>query len=145
MNLQITPSQRQFADAHKARLGKFWPASCQPPIPDQQIKVAWALLNSDRFCTIRQVQDAACDYFKITRPILLGVRRGNELFLARRVTMYVCAKLTKQPYAEIGRRFGGRDHSTVIHNVRKAEAQVLANKPITKDVDALVAKLGGFQ
>jgi len=59
--------------------------------------------------------------------------------------MYVCAKLTKQPYAEIGRRFGGRDHSTVIHNVRKAEGQVLANKPITKDVDALVAKLGGFQ
>jgi chromosomal replication initiation ATPase DnaA len=71
---------------------------------------------------IRRIQDLVCDRMMIDRADLLSARRFWRSVAARQVGMYLCKAYTTRSYPEIGRRFGGRDHSTVIHAVQKIGA-----------------------
>lgn len=68
------------------------------------------------------IQKLACAAFHITRAEIKSPRRDRTVVMARQVAMYLCKTLTQQSLPAIGRRFGGRDHTTVLHAVRKAEA-----------------------
>ena len=57
-----------------------------------------------------------------------GIKREYRLVEARQIAMYLCRKLLGEAYAEIGKKFGGKDHSTVIYAVRKIEKLILRNK-----------------
>jgi chromosomal replication initiator protein len=56
----------------------------------------------------------------------------------RQVGMYLAKKLTSRSLPEIGRRFGGRDHSTVLHAVRKIDEQMRSDEKLAKDVAMLI-------
>jgi chromosomal replication initiator protein len=57
--------------------------------------------------------------------------------------MWLCKQLTTRSLPDIGRRFGGRDHTTVLHAVRKIEELKAVDAPIAADVEALMKKLRG--
>jgi chromosomal replication initiator protein len=73
---------------------------------------------------------------------LRGYSRVRGLVLARQAAMYVCRQVTDDSLPAIGRAFGGRDHSTVLHGVRKIEQLVAERRPVHAKVAELTSRLG---
>lgn len=69
--------------------------------------------------SIKLIQQICCNHFSISMTALLSPRRHVELVRARQVAIALCKEMTRRSMPEIGRRFGGRDHTTVIHAIRK--------------------------
>ena len=86
-------------------------------------------------------------HFNVGRTDLLSPRRARSVVVPRQIGMYLAKKMTARSLPEIGRRFGGRDHSTVLHAVRKIEDQIktddkrAAPLPPPAGGDGVVAKL----
>ena len=78
-----------------------------------------------RVVTIDDIQEKVCAYYKVKPSDLMSSRRMQSIVKPRQLAMYLSKILTTKSFPEIGRRFGGRDHTTVIHAVRKIEAAVL--------------------
>lgn len=68
---------------------------------------------------IENIQRAVCMHFNVTRVDMLSARRTANVVRPRQVAMYLCKQITLKSLPEIGRNFGGRDHTTVLHAVRK--------------------------
>ncbi len=77
-------------------------------------------------------------HYNVAKADLLSPRRARTVVLPRQIGMYLAKKLTSRSLPEIGRRFGGRDHSTVLHAVRKIEDQIKADDKLAKDVAILI-------
>ena len=60
-------------------------------------------------------------HYKVTHKDLLSTRRSRAVVRPRQIAMYLAKALTSRSLPEIGRRFGGRDHTTVLHSVRKVD------------------------
>ena len=80
---------------------------------------------------------AVCTYYGIRRADLLSVQRHRSVARPRQVAMYLSKMLTSKSLPEIGRRFGGRDHTTVIHAVRKIEELKSVDNQISEDIELL--------
>lgn len=92
--------------------------------------------------TIHAVQRAAARHFGVTRDELISERRTMPLVRYRQVAMFLTKQLTGRSLPEIGRQFGNRDHTTVLHAVRKI-TELLRHDPKTRDaVAAIEARLG---
>jgi chromosomal replication initiator protein len=74
-----------------------------------------------RIMTPTHIQDLVADHWNVTRQGICSSRRTKDLTVPRQVAMYLMRELLSLPLAEIGKHFGGRDHSTVIHSIRKVE------------------------
>jgi chromosomal replication initiator protein len=81
------------------------------------------------------------DYFRLSEDDLLSRSRKQKVAKARQIAMYLCRELTDDSYAHIGTRFGGRDHSTVIHAYRKIEEKIEENPDLQEDVSTLQSRL----
>ncbi|MEB2657299.1 helix-turn-helix domain-containing protein, partial [Staphylococcus haemolyticus] len=71
--------------------------------------------------TIDEIQRTVCQFYRVDRQEMSSKRRARAVVRPRQVAMYLSKVLTPRSYPEIGRKFGGRDHSTVIHAVRLIE------------------------
>lgn len=85
--------------------------------------------------TVELIQKCVADHFDIELNELVGSKRHKQVLIPRQVAMYLCRKLAKLSYPEIGDKFGGKDHSTVINACQKIE------KLITQDDDLRSAVL----
>ena len=74
---------------------------------------------------------------------MVSARRAREVARPRQIAMYLAKQLTPRSLPEIGRRFGGRDHTTVIHAVRQIEKLRASDSEIDHDVVALMRLLEG--
>ena len=72
---------------------------------------------------------------------MLSARRSRAVARPRQIAMYLSKQLTTRSLPEIGRKFGGRDHTTVIHAVRKVESLRESDPSIEEDVDLLLRSL----
>ena len=77
-------------------------------------------------------------HFNVARTDLLSPRRARSIVVPRQVGMYLAKKMTSRSLPEIGRRFGGRDHSTVLHAVRKIDDQIKKDDRLAKEVALLI-------
>jgi chromosomal replication initiator protein len=93
-------------------------------------------------CTVEQVQEAAADIFGVSRDQLLARDRTPRVSFARQVAMYVARELTDATLPAIGRSFGGRNHTTVLHAHRRITADMTSHQDTVEAVDALRARLG---
>lgn len=82
------------------------------------------LKEASREVTIESIQKTICDYFNIKIGDLKAKRRTKNIALPRQVAMYLCRKHTSTSFPGIGFKFGGRDHSTVIHASRVIEKKL---------------------
>ena len=98
---------------------------------------------SKRRITIDEIQKRVSDHFKIRNAEMVSARRAREVARPRQIAMYLAKQLTPRSLPEIGRRFGGRDHTTVIHAVRQIEKLRASDSEIDNDVRTLMRVLEG--
>ena len=76
-------------------------------------------------------------HYSVSRSDLLSPRRARSIVRPRQIGMYLAKKLTSRSLPEIGKRFGGRDHSTVLHAVRKIEELLKADEKLAREIALL--------
>ena len=81
--------------------------------------------------------------FNVTVDALVSKKRTKELTVPRQVAMYLMRQLLNPPLVEIGKLFGGRDHSTVIHSIQKVEDDLREDERLRARVDAIRQELAG--
>src|SRR4051795_10086725 len=90
---------------------------------------------------IEDIQRVVARQYNVSRSDLLSSRRTANVVRPRQVAMYLAKTLTLRSLPEIGRRFGGRDHTTVLHAVRKIEALVSKDTALSEEVESLKRQL----
>ncbi|MCE7795743.1 chromosomal replication initiator protein DnaA [Sphingobium sufflavum] len=108
-----------------------------------QTVLADSLRANARRITIDEIQRACAAHYRIDTSEMRSARRARAVARPRQVAMYLAKKLTPRSLPEIGRIFGGRDHSTVIHAVRTIEALRKENADIDQDIRTLQSQLEG--
>jgi chromosomal replication initiator protein len=91
--------------------------------------------------SIDAIQDAACAHFAITREELLSRSRAERVVWPRQAAMWLTKELTEHSLPSIGRAFGGRDHTTVLHACRRVAVHIASSPAAYRDIDALTAAL----
>lgn len=95
------------------------------------------LRASERRITIDEIQKKVAEHFNIRLADMHSARRARAVARPRQVAMYLAKQLTPRSLPEIGRKFGGRDHTTVIHAVRKIEELAAYDPAFKEDVELL--------
>ena len=101
------------------------------------------LRANDRRVTIEEIQKRVSEHFNIRIADMHSARRARAVARPRQVAMYLAKQLTSRSLPEIGRKFGGRDHTTVMHAVKKIEELRQADSAFCEDVDLLRRMLEG--
>jgi chromosomal replication initiator protein len=95
------------------------------------------LRASERKITIEEIQRKVAEHYNIRLSELLGPKRLRIFARPRQVAMYLCKQLTSRSLPEIGRHFGKRDHTTVMHGVRRIEELKTQDGQIAEDIEML--------
>jgi chromosomal replication initiator protein len=86
---------------------------------------------------IEDIQRLVANHYNVSRADILSSRRTATVVRPRQIAMYLAKSLTLRSLPEIGRRFGGRDHTTVLHAVRKIEGMVAKDQDLATEIDHL--------
>jgi chromosomal replication initiator protein len=92
--------------------------------------------------SIDRIQEITCGALALDPADLSSAKRGRQVVYARQVAMYLCRELTDLSLPAIGQRFGGRDHTTVLHAHRQVRGRLLTDEPTRQLVDNLMEQLG---
>jgi chromosomal replication initiator protein len=90
---------------------------------------------------IEEIQRIVARHYNVSRSDLLSSRRTANVVRPRQIAMYLAKTLTLRSLPEIGRRFGGRDHTTVLHAVRKIEALIGTDNILAAEIESLKGQL----
>ena len=101
------------------------------------------LRANERRVTIDEIQRRVAEHFNIKMAEMTSSRRARIVARPRQVAMYLAKQLTSRSLPEIGRKFGGRDHTTVMHAVRKIEELSASDRALAEDVELLRRMLQG--
>lgn len=121
------------------RVVAFSSLTGRPLTPELAVEVLDGLYphTGSRTRTLAEIQAAACQHFDISPEELLSSSRKARVAWPRQVAMYLARELTDESLPAIGRHFGRRDHTTVIHAVRRAEQKMVEDSASRKAVDNL--------
>lgn len=100
------------------------------------------LRANDRRVTVDEIQRRVADYFNIRLSDLLSARRARAVARPRQVAMYLSKQLTSKSLPEIGRQFGGRDHTTVMHAVKRIDELRQTDSILEEDIQHLERMFG---
>ena len=101
------------------------------------------LRSSDRKLSIEEIQRKVAEHYNIRLSDMIGPKRLRNIARPRQVAMYLSKQLTPRSLPEIGRRFGGRDHTTIMHGVRKIEELMATDSQLSDDLQLLRRLLQG--
>ena len=101
------------------------------------------LRSYERRITIDEIQRKVAEHFSLRLQDMHSSRRSRNVARPRQVAMYLCKKLTPRSLPEIGRKFGGRDHTTVMHAVRKVDELIKDDIAFADEIKTLTRKLKG--
>ncbi|MDB5669373.1 MAG: dnaA [Alphaproteobacteria bacterium] len=99
------------------------------------------LRANQRRISIDEIQSKVSEHYRIRKAEMTSARRAREVARPRQVAMYLSKQLTPRSLPEIGRRFGGRDHTTVIHAVRQIEKLRAQDAELDADIRLLTRQL----
>jgi len=94
-------------------------------------------VEDNRKIRIEDIQRVVSVHYQVSRSDLVSSRRTRAIVVPRQIAMYLAKVLTPRSLPEIGRRFGNRDHTTVLHAVRKIEGLLGSDKGLARDIEAL--------
>jgi len=95
------------------------------------------LVEKNREITVEEIQKTIANHFNIKVADLKSPKRLKALVLPRQIAMYLARQLTSCSYPEIGERFGGKDHSTIIHAIKKIEKQMEQDFQLRSTINAV--------
>lgn len=99
--------------------------------------LADVLRANDRKVTVEEIQRKVSEHYNIRLSDLIGPKRLRAYARPRQVAMYLCKAMTSRSLPDIGRRFGKRDHTTVMHGVRRIEELAVTDSQIADDLELL--------
>ncbi len=124
------------------RLGAFSSLTGQPITEELAKKVLRdTITEKKKILTLEEIERAVADRFHVKTVEMRSKRRTKTLVFPRQVTMYLCRELAQRSYPEIGRYFGGKDHTTVIHACRQIDKQIGADPALKNLIDGLIQQL----
>ena len=95
------------------------------------------LKSSNKKITIEEIQKKVAEHFNIRITDMHSPRRSRSVARPRQIAMYLAKSITSRSLPEIGRKFGGRDHTTVMHAVKKIEELKLSDVNFNEDLELL--------
>jgi chromosomal replication initiator protein len=101
------------------------------------------LRGGEKRITIDDIQKACAEHYGMKQADLISERRNRSIARPRQAAMWLAKQLTTRSLPDIGRRFGGRDHTTVLHAVRRIEALKAEDAQLARDLETLARKLRG--
>ncbi len=99
--------------------------------------LADVLRASERKISIEEIQRRVAEHYNIRLSEMIGPKRVRNFARPRQVAMYLCKQMTSRSLPEIGRRFGGRDHTTVMHGVKRIDELRIQDAQIADDLEIL--------
>ena len=99
--------------------------------------LADVLRVSERKVTVEEIQRRVSEHYNIRLSELIGPTRVRTIARPRQMAMYLCKSLTSRSLPEIGRRFGGRDHTTIMHGVKRIDALRAKDSQVAEDLELL--------
>jgi len=101
------------------------------------------LRGGEKRITVDEIQKATAEHYGMRQVDLISERRNRAIARPRQAAMWLAKHLTTRSLPDIGRRFGGRDHTTVLHAVRRIEALKVDDAQLARDLEVLTRKLRG--
>ena len=99
--------------------------------------LADVLRASERKITVEEIQRRVAEHYNIRLSDMIGPKRLRTYARPRQIAMYLAKQMTSRSLPEIGRRFGGRDHTTVLHGVKRVEELKIQDGQIAEDLEML--------
>lgn len=99
------------------------------------------LIENNKEINIEKIQKTVADHFQIKISELKSSKRLKNLVFPRQIAMYICRNLTEMSYPEIGAKFGGKDHSTIIHAIKKIDKKMNEDIHVRTLVEKLMDKV----
>ena len=140
---RFVDSVRELEGALNTLVARMGEGLAQVDLEEARTVLRPHLRTGERRITVDEIQKATADYYTLKQADLLSERRTRAVARPRQIAMWLCKQLTTRSLPDIGRRFGGRDHTTVLHAVRRIEELRAVDAPLAADVEALVRKLRG--
>ncbi len=94
--------------------------------------------SSDHVVTIEKIQKIVCHEFKVTLSQIKARNNSPKYAFPRQVAMYISKELTKSSLPEIGKKFGGKHHTTVLHSIRKIEKLKTTDSKFNKEINKII-------
>ncbi len=95
-----------------------------------------------RVITAKLIIDEVEKYYRLSKGSLVSKKRSKDIALPRQVGMYICRELLNDPsFPKIGEEFGGRDHTTAMHNVKKISEDIRTNKELDNEIKEIISNI----
>jgi chromosomal replication initiator protein len=98
-------------------------------------------VDKNRHFTIPNIQKTAAQFFQLKVSDLKSKKRSRDISVPRQIAMYICREFTQASLPEIGRQFGGKDHTTVIFSHRKISGLIKENKALEKQIQEIIKSI----
>jgi chromosomal replication initiator protein len=123
------------------RVGAFSSLTGQPMTLDLAKKILRDAVQIKKIITAEEIQRVVAERFHLKQAEMKSKKRTKTIVQPRQITMYLCRELTSLSFPEIGRHFGGKDHTTVIHACRQIEKRVEADASFKQLVESITRQL----
>ena len=140
---RFTDSVRELEGALNTLVARVGGEIAQLALDEAQAILRPHLSCVEKRVTVDQIQKAVAEHYGLKQADMISERRARAVARPRQAAMWIAKQITTRSLPDIGRRFGGRDHTTVLHAVRRIEALKVEDASLARDLDILVRKLRG--
>lgn len=140
---RFTDSVRELEGALNTLVARVGGDIARLTLEEAQAILRPHLSVTERKVTVDLIQKTVAEHYALKQADLISERRARAVARPRQVAMWLAKQITTRSLPDIGRRFGGRDHTTVLHAVRRIEALKLDDPVLAQDVEVLLRKLRG--
>jgi chromosomal replication initiator protein len=140
---RFTDSVRELEGALNTLVARVGADVARLTLDEAQSILRPHLSCNERKVTVDMIQKTVAEHYNLKQADLISERRARAVARPRQVAMWLAKQITTRSLPDIGRRFGGRDHTTVLHAVRRIEALKGEDAAIARDLDVLLRKLRG--
>jgi len=140
---RFTDSVRELEGALNTLIARVGAQASSLTLDEAQAILRPHLSCNERKVTVDMIQKIVAEHYSLKQADLISERRARAVARPRQVAMWLAKQVTTRSLPDIGRRFGGRDHTTVLHAVRRIEQLKAEDPVIARDVEVLMRKLRG--
>jgi len=140
---RFTDSVRELEGALNTLVARTGEGVSKLGLDEAQAILRPHLRGAEKRITVDDIQKATAEHYGMKQVDLISERRNRAIARPRQAAMWLAKSLTTRSLPDIGRRFGGRDHTTVLHAVRRIEALRQEDPQLARDLELLTRKLRG--
>ncbi len=140
---RFSDSVRELEGALNVLIARVGGGVAALPLDEAQNLLRPHLRGGEKRVTVDEIQKVTSEHYGLKQADLISPGRARALARPRQAAMWLAKQLTTRSLPDIGRRFGGRDHTTVLHAVRRIDELRAVDPQLARDLEALTRKLRG--